>query len=310
MEKRPSWYHAKYVIIGEEAAKTDVDRLFSFFMEDDETKLLYRIAVVKGMSAKEFLQQANTGKDSLADYLDTLFSAVNETGKSRELHLINYATQRDTPWVSFYMPVLELYKNPSLSGDKQSDGGGGGSEGEQSSERKNLVALNGFARFNEHTIAGFIAGDISRGLNIITNNIRHSGLSVKDQQGNNVGLEIKKCSSHITPCFDPLSATISVSFECNLVEFQTVNPQSETDIKYIEQKQNELICGEVAQAVKLMQELKSDPAFIMDAFYHNDPVKWQSIKDDWANVFSNLKVTIEVNSKVLNTFEFIKPIGK
>lgn len=306
MEKRPSWHHTKYVIIGEEAAKTDVDRLFSFFMENHETRLLYRIAVVKGMSAKDFLQQANTGKESLSDYLDTLFSATDETGKSQDMHLINYAAQRDIPWVSFYMPVLELYKNPTLPGRDS----GGGESGGDTGDRPYLIALNGFALFSGDTFAGFISGDISRGLNIITNDIKHSGMGVKDRQGNNVGLELMECNSNIIPCFDPLSATIRVSFQSNLVEYDTVDPLNENDIKYLERQQSELILGEVSQAVKRMRELKSDPARIMDAFYHNDPVKWQSVKDDWLNAFLSLEITIEVDSKILNTYELIKPIGK
>jgi spore germination protein KC len=36
MEKRPSWYHTKYVLLGEEAAKSGVSRLLDFFSEDDE----------------------------------------------------------------------------------------------------------------------------------------------------------------------------------------------------------------------------------------------------------------------------------
>ncbi len=305
MEKRPSWYHAKYVILGEEAAKKDIDKLFSFFIEDDETRLLYRTALIKGMNAKEFLQQANTGKESLADYLDTLFGSVGKTGKSRELHLINYAAQRDVHWVSFYMPVLELYKNPSLSAGQQGGGGGGDSSG----ERPYLITLDGFALFNEDRLTGFLSGDISRGLNIITNDIKHSVISIHDWQGNNVGLEIMECSSHIEPYFDPLSATIKVSFQSNLVEYDKVNPLIEDDIKYLERKQSELICYEVSQAVKRMQELKTDPARIMDAFYHKDPVKWQGIKDGWRDIFSDLEITIEVDSRIMNTYEFLNPIG-
>lgn len=309
MEKRPSWFHTKYILVGEEAAKSGVNRLFSFFAEDDETRLLYRIAVVKGMTAKEFLQKANTGKQDLADYLDTLFSTLDQTAKSREIHLINYASQIEIPWVSNYMPVLELQKNPINSeGSSGGDSGGGGSDS-GSGEQKYLVTLNGFALFDEDILAGFMSGDIARGLNIITNDAKSMEASVKDRYGNNVGLEVMQCSSSIKPSFEPLSAEIEVNIEANLVEYLKSDPLNEDDIKFLEQQLSERILGEIAQAIMLMQQYKSDPARIMDAFYHKDPVRFQSIAGEWKSTFSSLNITVKVNSKILHTYELRQAIG-
>lgn len=305
MEKRPSWNHTKYVLLGEEAARSGIDRLLSFFCEDDETRILYRIAVVKGMAAGDFLEQVNTPTEDLADYFDTLFSAVTQTGESRELHLINYAIHTQTPWVSVYMPVFDLNPNPVQSEGAKGSGGDTGPV-----ERKDLVVLNGFALFDEDRLAGFMGGDISRGLNIITNDIDNSGLSIEDQQGNGVGLELIVSNSSIDPKFNPLSAAISVSVQFNLTEYHRIEPLNEKDILYLEQQANKRICDEIYKTIQCMQQLKSDPARIMDAFYHKDPVRWQSIKSDWKNIFSNLEINIEVNSKIMNTYELLKPVGK
>lgn len=304
LPKRPSWYHTKYIILGEEAAKSGVDRLFNFFSEDDETRLLYRIAVTQGMTAKDFLSKANTGKSDLADYFDTLFAAADRTGKSREIHLINFAPARETGWVSVYMPVLKMFPNPVSSGGSDSGGSSSGGSAET------MVMLNGFALFDEDKLVGFLSGDISRGLNFITNDVKGSSFSVKDKDGNGVGLELMQSKAEIKPSYDPLSAVIEINVQSNLVEYHLVSPMNEQDVQNLEQQQNELICNEVAQAIKRMQELKSDPAHIMDTFYHSDPVKWQQIKGDWKNIFANLNITVKVNSKVLNTYELREAIGK
>jgi spore germination protein KC len=304
MEKRPSWYHTKYVLLGEEAARSGVDRLLSFFCEDDETRLLYRIAVVKDMTAKEYLQKTNTGKDDPADYLDTLFAALNQTGKSREVHLINYAVHNQTPWVSIYMPVLQLEKNPVQS--KGAKGGGGDSG---SSEQEYLTVLNGFALFDGDRLAGFMDGGISRGLNILTNDIHHSGVTVRYKDGSGVGLELIKCNAMIEPSFDPLSVSINACVRADLVEYHTANPLNAEDIVYLENQQSQLVCGEIAEAIACMQQLGSDPARIMDSFYHKDPVKWQAMAGDWKTIFSKLSVSIRVNSQILNTFELSEPVS-
>lgn len=311
MAKRPSWDHTKYIILGEQAARSGTDRLLSFFAEDDETRLLYRLAVTEGMTAKDFFSKANTGKSSLADYLDNLFASVKKTGKSREIHLINYAPARETGWVSVYMPSLKLYPNPVASGGSDSGSSGdSGGQGSSGSKQEILIRLNGFALFNEDRLAGFLSGDISRGLNFITNDINSTGITVKDKNGNSTGLEVMQSSTRVKPFFDPLSATIEVNVQSNLVEYYKISPLSDQDIGQLEQQQSELICNEIAQVIKRMQELDSDPGRIMDAFYHKDPVKWQEIKDNWKSVFSKLDITVKVNSKILNTYELREPLGK
>ncbi len=308
MEKRPSWYHTKYVLLGEDAARSGVDRLLSFFSEDDETRLLYRLAVVKDMTASEYLERANTGKDDLAGYLDTLFSAVHQTGKSREIHLINYAIYNQIPWTSIYMPVLQLEKNPvQPKGSK--DGSDSESSSGDSGKEKQLTALNGYALFDGDRLAGFLDGEISRGLNVLTNDVQSSGMSVKYKDGSGVGLELISCDSKIEPCFDPLSVNISVNVKTNLVEYNKANPIEAQDIVYLENQQSQLICGEITSAIKCMQQLGSDPARIMDSFYHKDPVKWQTMQSDWKKLFSMLNVSISVNSQIQNTYELSEPVG-
>lgn len=309
MEKRPSWYHTKYILLGEDAARSGVDKLLSFFTEDDETRLLYRLAVIKDMTAGEYLEQANTGKEDLAGYLDALFSSVLQTGKSREIHIINYAIHSQVPWLSIYMPVFQVVENPAQSKGSKGGSGGDSSSGGDSGEKKQLTMLNGYALFDGDRLAGFLDGDISRGLNVLTNDIKNSNITVKFKDGSGVGLEIIKCESKIEPCFDPLSVSINVSVKSNLLEYHSVNPLNAQDIVYLENQQSRLICDEIATAIECMQQLGSDPARIMDSFYHKDPVKWQAMQSDWKELFSSLNFSIRVNSQIQNTYELSQPVS-
>lgn len=310
VEKRVSWFHTKFLIVGEEAAKQDIDDMFSFFMEDDETRFLYRIAVAKGMKAQDFLKKASGIKVPLSDYLDTLFREVARTGMSREIHLLNYAAYREIPWVSVYIPTVELFENPA--GESEA-GGESGKEGGGSSEKQEkayLVKVEGFAIFDEDKLSGYLDRYLARGLNFINNEVSSTVIAVNDYDGSKVSLELLSAEANIKPDFDAMSVEIEVSVDSNIVEFTAVNPLNEQDMLYVAQQQNEYVCSEIAQTVSALKEMGCDPGFIMDEFYHKDPVKWQGMKDNWKEVFSKLNVKVKVTTKILNVYEITDAVGK
>ncbi len=310
VEKRVSWFHTKYLIVGEEAVKQDIDDIFSFFMEDDETRLLYRIAVSKGMKAQDFLKKAGGIKAPLADYLDTLFREAERTGMSREIHLLNYASYREIPWVSVYIPTVELITNPAGESEAGSEGGKEGGGSSEKKEEAYLVKVEGFAVFDEDRLAGYLDRYLARGLNFINNEVRGTVISVNDKDGSKAALELKQSETKIAPDFDTMSVEIYVDIKSNIVEFTDISPLNEQDMMYVAQQQNEYVCGEIAQTVSALQKMGCDPGFIMDEFYHKDPVKWQGMKDNWKEIFSKLNVKVKVTTRILNVYEITDAVGK
>ena len=122
-------------------------------------------------------------------------------------------------------------------------------------------------------------------------------------------MEIRKCNSSIEANFYPLSAAINVKIESNLVEFdKNYDPSEEQVIMYLEQQQSATIKDQMEEAITYMQQARCDPARIGDAFYHKDPVKWQDIENDWYQLFEDIDIEVKVDSRILNTYDFKKPI--
>lgn len=301
-----SWIHTKYILVGEDAAKAGLDRLFSYFTEDDETRMLYRTAIVKGMNAQDFLKAVSKRKDGLADYLDTLFGLVKKTGMSREIHLINYEINRNIPWNDVFIPTVELNTGDVEASLSQS----GSQSGDSGGEQEPLIQLQGFALFRGDKLCGFLENDQARALNILNDELYGSQVTVIGKNGHSVALEIMKSDTVIKPNYDPLSVSIEVSMNSNLTEFHDGdNPMDADEIKYLEQQQNETIETEITEAIKYMQQVDCDAADIGDKFYHKDPVKWQGIKDNWKQVFPQLQFTVKVDTKIKSTYELKEPIS-
>jgi spore germination protein KC len=309
-KKYLSWFHTKYIILGEEAAKSGIDRLLCFFTEDNETRLLYKVIVVRGMTAKDFLQLASSMKVSLADYFDTLFDIGKKTGKTREIHLINYAIDRETPWNDLFIPAVELLSNPV--GPSASDGGSGGkgeSQSGQESDTEYLIKLGGFALFDGDKLSGFLEDNMALSLNILNNELLGAQITVAGKNGSNVSLETLRCSTGIKTGYYPMSVAVEVNIDLNLVEYQSADdPMDNEDMTYIQQQADEYLKGRIMQTIGYMQEVKSDAAGIGDKFYHSDPVKWQEIKDKWKDIFPNVQFSVKVNTKIRSVYELEHPI--
>ena len=302
-EKHLLWYHAKYILVGEDAAKRGIDRLFAFFTEDDETKLLFRTAVVKGTTALEFLQIAAEIKSGVADYLDSLFEDVKNTGKSREIHLLNYAVNRQIPWNDIFIPEVEIRANPAAPDES-------GGEDKQNGGERNVIKLNGFALFNQDRLSGFIEDDSAMALNILNNELFGAKITVKSNHGNEVSLQIMRCSASFKPEFYPLGVSIEIRAESYFAEFYDADNLTDREtVDFIKQQQNELIKNSVEQCIKTMQGLGSDAACFGDKFYHKDPIKWRQIKNDWRRIFPDMRFSVKVRSEILSTFELKEPVS-
>ncbi len=302
-EKRVSFYHLKYILIGEQAAKEGVGRYLSFFLEDDETRLLHKLLIAKDSTGKDFLEKASTDSQ-FVDNLDTLFKETERTGKSKEIILLDYAIARERPWESVYMPTIRIYPSPTTQEDTSV-------QAETSSQCTYQVELEGFALFKEDVLVAFLEDGAARGINCITSDLESSAVSLTDDRGDFVSLEIIESSAKIKVDYGPpLSASIEVEIQSNLVEYPEDKDLFNAEyILYLEEQQNACIKNEIEQALMILQENHTDAAGIGDVFYHEDPKKWKELQDNWQQIFSDLKITINVTSKIKCTYSIVNPVN-
>ncbi len=290
--KRITYYHMKYIIIGEGAARNGIEKYLNFLLEDHEPVFTHRLLVSRGKAAKEFIEQTSQQSASLADYLDSRFTE-KATGKTSEVRMSDYAIATKRHWTSLYIPVIQ----PDPASEVKT---GGGDNASQSAN----VKLEGYAIFREDRLVDYMDGDAAMGLNFVVNEMHSGNITVQDFRGQNASIEIMQSKAKITPGFgDPLSAKITVTIDANLVEYyQYTDVTGEDFLSFLEQQGCAAIQARIAQAVVQAQRNKADVLGIGDAFYHKDPVKWQALRDAWPDIFADLEITIEVNLQLKSTY--------
>jgi spore germination protein KC len=175
------------------------------------------------------------------------------------------------------------------------------------------VESNGYAIFKDLKLAGFIGREISRGVNLITNNVGSSIVIVKDLSGQDVSLEIIGNNTEVIPYFidDNLAeVTIKSKVKSNLGEIQSqMEVIRENSIHHMEQQQSTILKKEMEDVLEKVLEFESDCLDICDKIRLRSPVKWKRIEKQWMQILPEIKFNVQVDSVIERSYELREPSG-
>lgn len=171
--------------------------------------------------------------------------------------------------------------------------------------------LNGFAVFDGVKLLGYVSDYMARGLNWVNSNIVSSVILVKDSKENEVAMEVIKSNSEIKIELDEdvPKASINISFSTNLAEVMSQdNIFNEEELSRLQKEQTNVVKKEVESVVEFAQKNNVDILGISDAIYHQHPLKWEKIKENWVEIFKSMEININVESNINRTYLIRQPI--
>jgi len=293
--KQLFWAHTKYYLIGEEAARDNIAKYIDFIVRDHQFHINNKVYVVKG-SAKELIEQVNKSELYIADKLDSLAPSVTRLGTSEELSLAELMRFIDIHFGSARIPCIELVDR---------SGGKG----------KSIPAVEsfGYAIVSNLKLVSFIGRDISRGVNLISNNLQSSIVVVKDLYGEDASLEIIAGSTEVIPKFsgDELEElTLKAKVISNLGEVQSQKPTVfEENLAHMKAQLSAILKNEMMRALEIARESESDCLGISDMLRLKHPVRFHKIEDRWMEIFLQLPIRIEVEAQLRRSHELDEPSG-
>jgi len=284
------WGHAEYYLIGEEAARDNIAKYLDFFTRDHELRIESKIYIVRDSTAKDLIEQFNQGDFYIFDKLTILGQNIELLSNSEEMHVHDLMRLINIHHESARAPCIYLTNRE-------------GGEGQQVKD----IEVCGYAIFANLKLAGYIDIDISRGLNLITNNVGSSIVVVKDLTGKDVSLEIINSNTEVIPFFtgDNLdSVTLKTKVISNIGEIQSqIDITDEEFISYIESQQSEILKNEMEKVLEKVLDFNSDCLGICDRIRLKRPLKWHKIEDKWMEIWPNLKFNIQVESEIQRSYE-------
>ncbi len=290
------WGHSAFYLISEDAAKENIAKYIDFFTRDHELRINANVYIVKGMTAQELMEQINTTDYFILDKLDALSKNIKLLSISEEMKVSELMRFIDIHHGSARVPCLQLVHRQG-TGNKQIPD----------------IDSCGYAVISDLKLAGFINKDISRGVNLITNNVGSSIVTVKDLSDQDASLEIIQSKTEVIPYFvgDELKKiTIETRVKSNLGEVQSQMKITEADsINYLEKQQSEILRKEIEAVIDQALKFKSDCLDICDKIRLKRPVKWHKIEKDWMEIVQKVEFDVQVKSVIERTYEIRDPSG-
>jgi spore germination protein KC len=78
----------------------------------------------------------------------------------------------------------------------------------------------------------------------------------------------------------------------------------------LENNVNEQVKREISNMIDTLQRKDSDVVLLGNAFYHENPEKWQNIKEDWLDIFPDIPVTVKVTSTIQCSYNLQSATGR
>ncbi|SCY76923.1 Ger(x)C family spore germination protein [Alkaliphilus peptidifermentans] len=280
--------HNEVVVFGEEFAKSGIVSSLNWFERQAELRPHTIFLVAKG-EAKKILEcqslfeqhSARAMKEAVRS--DEITNVVEVTLHS---FLGEYASRG-----SAVMPKIEI----------------------ATIEGKKTFRIGEFGVFKKDKLVGWLDEKASSGYLLIVNrkNPRVIIVPVPNSKDGKASIELANNNAKIIADYKENSPTITVEImiDGNLKE-QTAPVSIGTPEKLQELNMNfkKAIEEEVETAIGAAQQYKTDVFGFGEALHRKDYTKWNEIKEDWDEIFSNMEVNISVKTEIKHLGMVVTPI--
>jgi len=282
--------HVKNIILGEDICKDNFVRAIDYLSKASEIRLNSNIFISKGKSAKEFMVSSLSPDYKLSDKI-TNVNVIDEVFTAEENTLV-----ADT---------MELLLSEDKSGVIQViesvDSNADGSREfvlENSEEERKIIQFAGYALINDAKLATYLDIDASNGYDFIKNNHPKSNIHI-DINGDIVGINFNNSKSKVDFLFegDKLQEiSIKTKVSCEVQQSSNGNNVFGNNSNETTKLVSRVVKNKIEKAIYVAKSYDVDYIKFGDILKMKHPYKWNKIKDDWKNIFKDVKISVEVTS--------------
>jgi germination protein, Ger(x)C family len=300
-DRRSIFSHVKVIVISESLARDGVKEIMDFIARSHEIRSFTWIVIAKDSDAKSILSVKHGIEKIQANYMDGIIKREVNNADVSTSNFINFFQKMPGEGINPVTGAFLVTDETKISEDSKT-------------EHTKALTLFGTAVFKKDKLVGFLDDYETNGFNLITQKKKSKSLHVESPQNKNkhISIEIRSSSNKIKTelrngkiCFDvsvKVSGNITeVEDDIDVTNVEIFDKVNENFKKYIEK--------EVHAAVdKVQKDLKTDIFGFGNAFQRKYPKEWNSIKDQWDNIFPDTVCEINVDTKLVRTGLFLKPL--
>lgn len=293
LPKRAYMGHLDALVLSEDLVmNNDIYNYIDFFLRFPESRRLYKVLVVQGGKANDFLKILTPFVKIPGTYVhDLIEENANMQGA------LSYTTLDD-----FYINMKLVGNEPTLAAFKING------DIEKGSESKNIEGvtpktefeISGLAVFKNNRAIGFLSPNESIGYSLIKGQFNSGVVSFPCDEENNQGtlsILTTKSGTNIEIKDNVPFANINVKASSFLSELNcNINTDKPSELKKIEDIVSNVIKDYIVSSLDTVQnKFNSDIFGFGLSLYRNNYKYWNLNKDKWDNIFPNIKYEIKVD---------------
>ncbi|MDF2681248.1 MAG: gerKC [Brevibacillus sp.] len=295
--RRLYFSHIQVLVLGEQVARHGVKEVLDLLFRDNEVRPDFYVILAKEASALQILSMYEPLEKIPANKLyKSLETAEREWGSI-------VAIQLD----EFIADLLQEGVEPVLAGigineDVQM---GTASKGHVKNNMPPLLKYQKIGVFKEDKLRGWFSEDESIGFSYITDRVDSTVEEFACGGKDKIVIEIIRNKSTIRTVAVNGKPQVEVSTvtEGNVGEVECSIDLSNPKTMYkLERDVEKHISDHIQNAVrKAQKEFRSDVFGFGKSLYQSNPKMWEKVKDDWNEIFPDLKVKTKVDVKLRRT---------
>lgn len=264
-----------YFLIGDKAARKNIDICLDFLSRDETVKMESLIFIVKDMDAADFISQSIENGQTVHEDLEAVEQKQKELITRNDNTLVNILNDIENDMTSILLPYLLAEENTFL--------------------------LQGYAVIDKLALVDYLDMDTSSGVNFIKNIIRAYPIYLED----NVGLSISYSKSNMKSELenDVIKIVIHLDFETMVKEINTREYIFSAEaLNSLTDQQNDYIIDIMKMATNYSIHTGRDILQIARLMQNQHVKKWSDYEEDWDKTVSEIEYEFDVNSQITKSF--------
>ena len=275
----------KVIVIGEDLAREGLSSVLDFFLRYDESRSRALVVVSKD-KASDILNWNSEDVSIPSDYILDLITSTNKISPVPKVDMHTLKLKLFSKTTSPLITCVEIV--PQKIGPPH-------------------IKYTGAGVFDKDKLVGWLNVKETEAFLWITNETDRGFIEAffPANENKNVTLRVTNIKTKIYPQIDDNNITISLDIndEGSLVEKDSKEDINSPDaIKAIEKSLNEKIKKDIEACLqKAQKEYKADIFGFGEAVHRKHPGKWKELEGKWKELYPNVKVNVNVHTKIRGT---------
>ncbi len=311
--------HIQYYFIGEETAKTDFYHVIDAIVRGYQTRLNARIYVVKGATAKEFLEKAASSDYKLEDKLELMQNDFWAQRVSMDIEVLDVVKTLFTKEGIGMIPLIEFTDYLGAFDEKVEEYDsmhGGESVNNISTEHSGIEETHvpfsyaGVGIIKDMQMVDMLTEKETMVANYILSKNNASEISIKNKDTFvsfgidtlNVKEKFKFNNKDILE-----EIIFEVTFDANYEEVKALEPVfTLAKVEEYEKQLNDVVKKQVEDILKLELEKGMDFLALKGKLEFKHPYRYRKNESNFMDILKNCKITVESKGKIEATYDVVE----